>query len=66
MRDDESLSEDTDSGNGEKGKYMKDITEEELTVIKSDWMWRTGRSLDDSQVSGLDSCMHDGANQGRK
>lgn len=39
-RDDESLSEDTDSGNGEKGKYMKDIKEEELTAIKSDWVWR--------------------------
>lgn len=36
--------------NGEKRKYMKDIKEEELTVTKSDWIWkiRERRNLDDS------------------
>lgn len=37
--------------NGKKGKYVKDIKEEELIVTKNDWIWRIRerRNLDDSQ-----------------
>lgn len=62
MRGDGSLSKDTAGGNGEKGKHERYREGRTVTTCLGVESKGAGRNLDDSQVSGLDLCMDEGAN----